>query len=193
MYQQVKTWVCSNKLLGTMLIVAALAVASAAWNWYHPKVSYLTKTEYQTVTQEKVVEKIKRVTIPGPKEIVTIEKKVIVEKLGLPPDVANDPNEVITGNADIEPTDGGASVVSVVDTVTGETRIIAKEKQPDLFGFPFDVEIGARYGVSTDKVQQADVYSRWKFLRVGKFYLGAYGEINSKPEAKALLDMSYRF
>jgi hypothetical protein len=193
MFQQIKTYLLNNKLVIVLIIVAAVAVSSAAWNWYHPQVKTLTRTEYQTVEKEKIVEKIKTVTIPGPERIVTIEKIKIVEKLVLPPSIADDPNKVITGNADIGPSEGGTSVVSVLDVVTGETEIIAKEKPVSLFGFPSNIEAGVRYGLSTQDLQQAVVNAKWDFLRVGSFYVGIYGEINSKPSASAMLAITHKF
>lgn len=183
----------NNKTAVILFIVAVVAVSSAAWNWYHPRTTTVTRTQYQTVGKEKVVEKIRTVKVPGPKEIVTIEKQVIVEKLVLPPSIASDPNQVITGNADVPPSQGGTSVVSVLNTVTGETEIIAKEKHLSLFGFPSDVEAGIRYGLSTDTAQQGQVYGRWNFLRVGKLYLGAYADVSTRPEARAMLDVSFKF
>ena len=193
MFQQVKSYLLNNKLVIVLIIVAAVAVSSATWNWYHPQVKTLSRTEYQTVEKEKIVEKIKTVTIPGPERIVTIEKIKIVEKLVLPPSIADDPNKVITGNADIEPSEGGTSVVSVLNVVTGETEIIAKEKPVSLFGFPFNVEAGVRYGLSTQDLQQGNLFARWQFLRIGKLFLGGYGEMTTKPEAKAMLEVAFKF
>lgn len=193
MYQRVQTFLLSNKTAVMLAIVAVVAVSSAAWNWYHPQTRTVTQTQYQTVEKEKVVDRIKLVKVPGPKEIVTIEKQVIVEKLVLPPSIASDPNQVITGNADVPPSEGGTSVVSVLDTVTGETQIISKPKPLSLFGLPSEIEAGIRYGLSTATVQQGQLYGRWQFLRVGKLYLGAYADVSTKPEARAMLDVAFKF
>lgn len=174
-------------------LLAVAALSSAVWNWYHPKTTTVTRTEYQTVEKEKIVEKIKTVKVPGPKEIVTIEKIVIVEKLKLPRTIADNPDIVITGNADLPPSVGGTSVVSTLNTATGVTEIIAKQKPLPLFGFPSDVELGARYGVSTTEIQAGNIYARWQFLRVGKVHVGAYGELGTRPEAKAMVDVSFKF
>jgi hypothetical protein len=181
----------NNKLAVALGVVALLAVSSAAWNWYHPQVKTLTKTEYRTVTEEKKVREIKRVMVPGPERIVTIEKKVIVEKLGIDP-IPDEGVEVIA-NADVEPSEGGTSVVVVMDTTTGESKVIAKEKPLSLFGFPSDVEAMLRYGLTTRGGQAAELAARYQFFRVGKFRLGAYGEVSSQPEAKAMLEVAYKF
>lgn len=185
------TWLRSNKLLVILIIVTILAVSSAAWNWYHPQIRTISKTEYQTVVQEKEVVKIKRITVPGPVRIVTIEKQVIVEKLGINP-VPGDDSEIIA-NADIPCSEGGTSIVTLMDMTTGESTIIAKEKPLSLFGFPSNIEAGVRYGLSTDTLQQGNLFARWQFLRVGKVYLAAYGEMTTKPEAKAMLEVVYKF
>lgn len=193
MWLRVKTFLLDNKTAVALFFIAVIAVSSAAWNWFHPEVKTLTRTEYREVEKEKVVVKIKTVKVPGPREIVTIEKQVIVERLSLPPDVATDDAKVITGNADIEPSESGTSVVSVLDTVTGETVLIAKEQPLSLFGFPSDLELGVRYGLSTQAIQEGNLYGRWQFLRVGKVKLGGYLEISTLPEMKAMLDASFRW
>lgn len=174
----------------TLGVVAVIALASMAWNWYHPRVNNITTTEYRTVQEEKVVTKIKRVAVPGPTKIITIEKAAVSTKL----DVAIPEGKEVIANADIEPSEGGTSVVTVMDMTTGESTVIAKEKPLPLFGFPADVEAMIRYGISTQGVgQQADIAVRYQFLRVGKFKLGAYGELSSQPQAKAMLEVAFKF
>lgn len=184
------TWIRGNVLLIVFFIIAAVAASSAAWNWYHPQVKTITQTEYRTVTQEKVVEKIKRVEVPGPTRIITIDKQTIADKLDIHP--ISD-NEQIISNADIPPSESGTSAVTVLNMDTGESKIIAKEKPLSLFGFPSNVEAGLRYGLATQSGQEGDLFARWQFLRVGKVYLGAYGEMTTKPEAKIMLEGSFRF
>ncbi len=188
------TWLRSNKLSAILIIISVASVSSSTWNWYHPQVNTVTKTEYRTQTEEKEVVKIKRVLVPGPKQIVTIEKKVIVDKLGIDP-VPGEGKEIIA-NAEIESGSddtGDVSVIAVMDTVTGETEIIAKAKPVSLFGFPSNIEAGVRYGLSTQDLQQGNLFARWQFLRVGKLYLGAYGEMTTHPEAKGMLEVSFKF
>jgi hypothetical protein len=188
MYQQIRTYLLNNKLL---IIVIILAVSSATWNWYHPQIRTLTQTEYQTVTQEKEVVKIKRIPVPGPTKIITIEKEVIVEKLGINP--APDDNSEVIANAYIPPSEGGTSVITVLNMTTGEATIIAKEKPLSLFAFISEPEAALRYGITSRGLQQAEIAARWQFLRVGHFRIGAYGEVSSQQEAKAMLEAAYRF
>lgn len=196
--QQIKQRLSNVDWIRTGLaIVAIIAVCSALWNWYHPRTQTVTKTEYKTQTEEKVVEKIKRITVPGPERIVTIEKPVIVRELGLPQSVADDPNQQIVANAETTTEDGDIiSSVAIMDAPPGQpatVTIIAKEKPQQLFGFPSNIEAGVRYGLSTKTAQEGNIFARWQFLRIGKVYMGAYGEITTQPNAKAMLEASFRF
>lgn len=185
------TIIKDNKTAAILAVVAVVAVSSATWNFYHPQIKTVTKTEYRTQVEEKEVLKIKRVLVPGPTKIVTIEKEVIIRELGIDP-VPGDGQEIIA-NADIECGESGVSAVAIMDTTTGESRIIAKEKPLSLFGFPSDVEAMLRYGLTTRGGQGGSLAARWQFLRVGAFRLGAYGEVTSQPEAKAMLELAYHF
>lgn len=194
MLQQIKTYLLSNKLSVILIIISAIAVSSATYNWYHPQVKTVTTTEYRTQIEEKEVVKIKRVLVPGPKQIVAIEKEVIVKELGIDP-VPAEGKEIIA-NAVIDCGDndtGDMSVVTIMDTTTGESTIIAKEKPLSLFGFPSDIEAGLRYGFSTKTVQEGNLFARWQFLRVGNAKLGVYGEMSTQPAAKAMLEVAYKF
>lgn len=194
MLLQLKTYLFSNKLSVILIIISAVAVSSATYNWYHPQTVTVTKTEYRTQIEEKEVVKIKRVLVPGPKQIVTIEKQAIVDKLGIDP-VPGEGKEIIA-NAEItcgKDDTPDVSVITIMDTTTGESQIIAKEKPLSLFGFPSNIEAGLRYGLSTQTTQQGDLYARWQFLRIGKIFLGAYGEMTTMPEAKAMLEASFKF
>jgi hypothetical protein len=173
-----------------LALVAVIALCSMVWNWYHPKTNTITTTEYRTVPEERIVTKIKRVIVPGPERVVTIEKEAITDKTG----VTIPQGKEAVANADIEPSEGGTSVIAVLDMETGETNIVAKEKELSLFGFPSDIEAMLRYGTSTQGIgQQAEIAVRYQFLRVGKFKLGAYGELSSQPQGKAMLEVAYKF
>jgi hypothetical protein len=173
-------------------IIAVLAVLSAIYNFRKAPVT-VTRDRYTEVPKEKAVEKIRTVTVPGPTKIVTIEKPVIAEKLDMGIDFAEDPEKQAIANADLPPSKAGYSAVAVIDMADGHTVIQAKEKPLPLFGFPSEKEIGLRYGLRSNGLQGGNVYGKWTFLRVGNLYLGAYGEIDTRPEAKAMLDLSYRF
>ena len=174
-----------------LFIVAALAIASALYAWYRPQ-PVINKTEYVNVPQIKEVVRIKRIEVPVEK-VVTIEKQVVVEKLKLPEAILKDEAKQIVATGEITPYEGVTNVVAVLDTKSGESEIIAKQKPLSLIAFENKKEIGVRYGVNATKGLQGDLYGRWDFLRVGSSHLGVYAEVNSRAEAKAMLSVGYRW
>jgi hypothetical protein len=183
----------SIKRISLALLFCVMLFAAIS-GWYKPANEIVT-TVYLKPKEEKVVTKIKRVDVPGPQTVITIEKEVIVEKLKLPDWFAKDKNEQPIANADLMPTRAGYSVVGTINTQTGEGGIIAKEKEQPFIGLPNEKEIGIRYGLSTQGAtgSEANVYGKWNFLRVGNVHVGTYGEINSDPDAKVMIDASYKF
>lgn len=173
-------------------VIIVIAIVSSVYNFYREP-NVVTKTEYVRVPEEKQVTKIERVNVPGPKEVVTIEKEKIVKVLQMPSWFKQDKNEQAIANADLAPSKNGYSAVATINTQNGNGAIIAKEKSRSLIGLPSEKEVGARYGITSRGVQEAQAYGRWQFLRVGDVYVGAYGEVGSKPEAKAMIDMSYKW
>ena len=174
-------------------ILAALALTAAIVSWYrdqHPAV--ISRTEYVKVPEIKTVTKIKRVMVPV-KEVVTIEKTVIVEKLKLPEEVAKDENKQVISTGEVTSYEGKTNVVAVLDTKTGESKIIAKQQPLSFIDFENKKEIGLRYGPSVKNGMEADVYGRWDFLRIGGAHLGLYAEANSNSDAKAMISVGYRW
>lgn len=175
-----------------LILVAVLATASAIYSWYKPP-QIVTQTQYVPFPEEKIVTKTKKVEVPGPERIITIEKKVIVDKLGLPSWINDDENKQVIANADV-PCDNsisGYSMVAILDTKSGEGKIIGKSKPLPFMSLLSEREAGVRYGVSTTNPTQIDVYVKWDFARIGAIRLGAYGEANSNSEAKAMFAVGY--
>lgn len=180
-----------------IIILVFLILAGASWGYFHYwKTPDLTSTEqYTPAPGIKEVVKIKRVEVPVEK-IVTIEKEKVVEKLKLPDEIGKNPDKQIVATAVIEPYDGKTNAVAVVDTKTGEGSISVKKEPLPVFEFKNQKELGGRFGYSTDEKglkQQADLYGRWTILRVWRVHLGLYGEVNSRPEGKTAVDVSYRW
>jgi len=175
-----------------LLCVLILAIASMVYNWYRPP-NTVTTQQYVPVPQIKQVEKLRTVEVPVEK-VVVVEKEKLVEVVKyLPAEIKNDPNKQVTASASLGSTRTGYDVLATIDTKTGVSGIVAKEKPLPLLGFPSDVEAGIRYGLSSQQGQGGSVYGRYRFLRVGNAHLGAYGEASTTPEAKVMLDLSYRF
>jgi hypothetical protein len=184
----------SRILVIALAVVTLIALVSAVVAWYRLQHQVpVSRTEFIKVPEVKTVTKIKRVEVPGPTKIVTVEKEVVVEKLKLPDWVKTDENKQVVATAEIQPYEGKTDAVAILDTKTGESVIVAKQIPLPLFGFENSKEIGLRAGVTIKGEAETGIYGRWSFLRVGNLHVGAYGEANSRGDAKAQLEIGYRF
>lgn len=188
MYFETKLKIAVFGLAGVLLLV----VASVIYAWFK-KPAFFTTTEYVSVPEIKEVVKVKRVNVPGPKEIVTIEKPVVIEKLKLSDSIAQDQSKQITATGEIPAYEGKTNVVAVMDTQAGTSEIVAKQQPLPFFAFKNEKELGIRAGLDTIDGKRGDVYGRWTFLRIGSVHCALYGEGNTRPEGKAMLDISYRW
>jgi hypothetical protein len=185
----------SKIIMGVVIFVLSLATISALYAWYSgrnkPPVSQI---EYIKVPEIKETIKIKKVEVPGPERIITIEKEIVVEKLKLPDWVKTDANKQVIATAEIAPYEGKTNAAAILDTKTGASEIIAKQVPLSLFGFENKKEIGVRVGYSTDEWEmRSTVFGRWSFARIGNIHLGIYGEANSRGEGIGQLEINYRF
>jgi len=167
-----------NKVIISILsVLLLLAVSSSVYFWFAgQRAPAISKKEYVPAPQIKTVEKIKRVEVPGPERIVTIEKQVIVEKLKLPDWVKSDENKQVTATAEIQPYEGKTNAVSVLDTKTGISEIIAKQVPLPFVALINDKELYAKIGYSTSRETKVSVGGRYLFGRLGKIKVGFYGE-----------------
>lgn len=175
--------------------VVGVALCSAGYDWYRSR-PIMNTENWMPAPEVKETVKIKRIMIPGPKEIVTIEKPVVVEKLKLPDVIAQDANKQILATGEVPPYKGKTSIAAVMDTKEGSTQIIARQQPLPLIAFESEKEIGARGGYAVGKdgsTPRGDIYGRWTFLRVGSAHAAFYGEANTRAEAKAMFDLSYRW
>jgi len=182
-------------IMACVIALLIIAAGSAIYAWYaewsKPRAS---RIEYVKVPEIKEVIKIKRVSVPGPERIITIEKEVIVEKLKLPDWVKTDANKQVIATAEIQPHDGITNAAAIMDMKTGASEIIAKQLPPAFMAFENKKELGMRVGYSTDEwSMRSTVYGRWSFARIGKVHLGLYAEANSRGEGIGQIDLSYRF
>jgi hypothetical protein len=177
-----------------VIIVAVLAIISAGVSWWHfnhPLVQ--SKTEFVNVPQIKVVEKIKTVMVPMA-QVETISKPELITKLKLQnEEFANNPDKQGTTTGVIAPYDGKTDVVSVINTKTGKSEIVAKQEPLPFFAFEDKKEIGARYGLSIKNSHEIDVYGRWDFVRIGNVHVGVYGDANTAGDAKAMISVGYKW
>lgn len=176
--------------LGCLLI---LTISAVLYSWYAEPTAPTSTVQYIKVPEIKEVTKIQRVTVPGPEKIITIEKKVLVEKIKLPDWFLAETEQAIA-TAVIAPYEGQTNVIATLNTDTGTGNIIAKQEKLPLFAFEDNKEAGVRVGYTSDKFNNiSTVFGRWQFLRVGSTHLGLYGEVNSGGEGVAQLELIYRF
>ena len=171
-------------------LVAVLALSAAVYSWYRPE-KVVNRTEYMKVPEIKETIKIQRVEVPGPERIVTIEKEKVVKELSMPGWIAADKLQQVIATASLPASRGGYNAVTLLNTQTGEGQIVAKERPLSLFAFENGLTAGLRFGLSSQLGQAGDVHVGWTFLRIGIAHVGAYGELNNRPEAKAMLAVDF--
>lgn len=181
-------------IYGIYAIIITLAFMSAIYAWYGERNKPpMSQTEYVNVPEIKEVVKIKRVEVPGPEKIVTIEKKVLVEKIKLPEWFLAETEQAIA-TAVIPPYEGKTNVISTLNTETGIGNIIAKQEPLPFMQFENKKEAGVRVGYTTDGAKaHTTIYGRWNFMRIGNVHLGLYGEANSEGAGIAQVDLNYHF
>lgn len=174
-------------LVGLILAVACYFL----WTWYRPG-PVISTADYMTAHAHSSTASLNKVLLPVA-AVQILPKAPSVKKLKLPAEVANDPAAQILDAVIVPPTRGGATAVTILDTETGATRTLIKEIPRPFVAFEAGTEVGARYGLSTNGAQQAAIYARRDLLRVGNVYVGLYGEASSRPEARAMIDVSLRW
>ena len=177
-------------ILGSLLF---LVISAGLYSWYADPPAPISTVQYVKPPEIREVVKIQRVTVPGPEKVITVEKKVLVEKIKLP-DWFLDETEQAIATAVIPPYEGKTNIIATLNTETGAGNIIARQEKLSLFAFENNKEAGVRAGISSDKFSKtATVFGRWQFLRVGNTHLGLYGEANSDGEGVAQIEFTYRF
>ena len=179
-------------IIGTLLILLSMASASALYFWYK-KPSTITQTEYVKVPEIKEVIKIKKVEVPGPERIVTIDKEVIVERLHLPDWIKNNPDEQAIASAAIPPYRGTTNAVALLNTKTGVGQVVARQEPLPLFGFLNEREVGVRAGINIKAEPVTSIYGQWDFVRVGSVKIGVYADADSTGQAKGQVAVGFRF
>jgi hypothetical protein len=182
-------------VIALLIVLCCVMGVSMLHSWFNPA-STPNTTQYTVAPSIKEVERIKVVTVPGPTQIITIEKEKVVEKLKLPDEIAKNPDKQVVATATIAPYEGDTHAVAVMDTKTGQGSILVEPQPLSLFAFENRKEIGIRGGIGTEG-KQGDLYGRYTFLRVGHFHASAYGEIAASEKGsgngKAMIELGYRF
>lgn len=174
-------------------LAVALAVSALGWGlwlWYGPRPP-MTQTTYAEAKPAAVTAKD---DVPV-ERVRTLKKAAVAGKLDLPKSVVDDPRQVVLDAVTVPPSKGGATAVAVLDTATGDTRTLIREKPPPLFSFERGGEAGIRYGISSDGPAAA-LFVRQDVARVGKVYFSGYAEAQAsggRAEAKAMVEVTYRW
>jgi hypothetical protein len=178
----------------TILILIVLVVFLWLSARLMSEVRDLTTTEFRRVPQIREVTRIRTVTVPGPKKIVILDKAEVVKKVdGVPAEIAASTDKQIPATAAIPESRNGVDVISVIDTKTGESQIIAKERPAPLFQLRRDAALGVRYGFNYKGEQTGTVYGRYDFLRVKNVWLSVHGEVSVPGDARAQIGAEYRW
>jgi hypothetical protein len=178
-----------------LIFFGLLMLASALYGWYS-RPTLLPTQQFTTMAPSALVKGVSTSTVSVPK-LKTFSKTELAKKVNIPLEVMSSASKNVTAVVELPPSRGGTEVVSVVDSVTGETSILAKEKPLPLFGFENQKRIGVGVGFATGRdvknVQEVKVFAEWTFVRVGGAYGSVQAEVNTNSEAKAFVALDYRF
>jgi hypothetical protein len=144
-----------------LMCVVAAFVAHEAWDLAH-KATPAPGAQYAPAAPIPAASRIKVVTIPGPPQIVTVEKERVVEKLKLPDAIAKDPDKQVVATAEVGPYAGKTDAVAVLDTRSGKAEVELKQEPLPFFGLENGKEVGARAGVGFHGPEGV-IYARWTF------------------------------
>lgn len=176
---------------------AALASIWLAWFFFFAPSPPKLPKEYALAQPAHGVENVATVPVDVAAPIQVIPKPVASKKLKLPAQIVDDDAKLVTAAVDIPASKSGATVVTVLDSRTGITETLVKEKPRSLISFERGTEVGLRYGIATVGGQTATIYGRQDVLRIGNAFLAGYAEANmdstGEAEAKVMLDVSMRW
>lgn len=183
-------------LTGILLAAGALLTVWLGWLWYGKQP--VLPQQWQQAPPAPQVAAVPKIDHPAPKKIRVIPKATAGEALGLPQDIKQDDTKQVISTADIGPAPDGATTVTVMDTVTGESTTLVRAKPRPLFAFQRSGAAGIRYGIDSRGEQQAALFVRQDVLRVGDVYLGVTAEARTVPtrgtsEALGAVEVSYRW
>ena len=183
---------------GIVITFAAFAVVLLAgygvYSIFRPHTVDVAHDVLVEVPQIKEVTKIQRIKVPI-KEVQVIEKTKLVKEVELPEWVKRDANQqvIATGRVMPERDRGEVEAVTTLNTQTGESQMLMRQKDRALFGLPNEKEIGLGYGINSKGQTGVTIYGRWDVLRIGSVVIHAYGEANQNGDARIEARAGYRF
>lgn len=174
-----------------LLVVVLLGLGWLMWAWYRPEPP-MSSAAFAEAKEARAVNALLKQDVPV-RAVKVLPKAAAVKKLKLPREVADNPATEVLTAVDVPRSRGGATVVTLIDSTTGEARTLVREKKPPLVSLELGTEIGMRYGLSSEGGRQAVAFARQDLLRVGPAYLAVYGEVDSDADALAMVEVSYRW
>lgn len=179
------------------VMIAALALAACLFAFKLFRASPPVNSVMVAAHEAAPVAGLIKQPLPQPVIVKAYPKAQAVKRLNLSGEIAINPVKEVISSAAVKPSQGGYDSITVLDTQTGEATTMLQEKPRSLFSVGGSTEIGARYGLTMQGGQQGAVYARQDVLRIGAVHLAGYGELNAgmlaRPEAKAMIDVSYRW
>jgi hypothetical protein len=178
--------------LGLLIVLLAAALVYA-WFFKGDKVPV---GQYAEAKPEKEVKDIPKQEIVI-KHVHVYDKGKVSKALNLPKEITDNPAKQVIADAEIKSSERAQSAVTVIDTESGESTVLTKEKAYSWLEFRNVKEVGIRAGYGFDGVQ-GDIFARWHFMRVKGVNLSVYGEATGAVQsrnikAKAMLETSYRW
>lgn len=173
-------------ILWILLVVVVVSIIGLVYQKLN-----VTKEKPQgtVVTKIKEVEKIKKVYIKVPVDVVTIAKDKVQEELHLTEEVKNNPNNQILTAGKVSPHDGNTEVTAVMDIKSGETKLYQYQEPKKFFSFKDDKEFGIRHGISGN----TELYGRYTFMRIGNINTAIEGRLSTKRGQDLMIDVRYQW
>lgn len=176
-----------TKIAIALIILALVAALAASTAWHYLKPETKQTAQYQVAHEEKAAAKVDKQEIII-KHVMAYDKKEIVKKLDIPEPIKSDPKQEVIANAEVKASERDTSVITTIDTETGEAKIFTKEKPSKLFEIQLKAEYGVYAGASTSGamgfVYAKILPAKIKGAEIG--IMGMTGIIGDKAFASAL-------
>lgn len=173
------------------LLFVALMIVAAIVGWYQhtPK---LPTTEPIRLAVAPAVQNVPKVS-QQIGSVKVYDKQKLATRMPLPEEVKTDDTKQVSAVSVLPASDNKTEITAVIDTVTKDTILYAREIPQPFMEFESKGRIGVAYGIKQNGLNIAKVYADWAFLRVGPAHLVAQGEINTDKEAKVFAAVEGHF
>ena len=168
----------------TIAVVAVLSLVITASLRFRPK-PVITQETFTVAPEPKQTKKIKRVEVPV-KKVVALEKTAVVKKLDIPEQAVKGERKQITATASIPPYEGKTTVVSVLDTESGESEIIARQEPLPFAELKSRFQVGLNYyPFKSETLGEYALDANYTFGRISALRGQIKGEVDTKGNWKA--------